>query len=160
MLENYPSLLALRSNSEQKLPAEPVAEVSKSKPVRMSMKVKLSKNKKKDFETKLDIVREKLLQPPTEKTAAVQRKTARQNWLANQIADHHYLKDIRVHRSSMMHRGAMLNITKYKLRTSSCPNIYKNSMWSVDDYDDEQVTNIFKYILSHGMILIQYVKHT
>lgn len=139
VLENYPSLLALKSSSEQRLPVEPVAEVSKTKPVRMSMKVKLNKKDKKDFETKLNIVKEKLLHPiPENKSPIVESKATRQDWLARQFStDHHYLRNIRVHRNSIMHRGAMMNIAKYKLRTSSCPNIYKNSMWSVEEIEEK-----------------------
>ncbi|CAB3253077.1 unnamed protein product [Arctia plantaginis] len=135
ILHNYPSLLALRSSSEQKLNVDPAPEVSKSKQVMMSMKYKLSKKereRKKEFENKLDIVREKLLQPiPENKPAVIQ---PRQDWWSRQFqTDRHYLRDIRVHRNSIMHRGAMMNIAKYKLRASSCPDIYRNSMWSVEE---------------------------
>lgn len=140
ILQNYPSLLALRSNSEQKLPVEPAApEVSKSKAVTMSMKLKLNKKKKEDFESKLDMVREKLLQPiPENKAAVISPRNERPNWFATHFhTDHHYLRDIRVHRNSIMHRGAMMNIAKYKLRASSCPDIYRNSMWSVEDQEEK-----------------------
>ncbi|KAG7302534.1 hypothetical protein JYU34_012452 [Plutella xylostella] len=137
ILENYPSLLALRSTSEQKLPVEPAAEVSKQKPITMSMKIKMKKKAKKDFEDKLDIVREKFLQPIPENKPANTAQTARgvrQDWLSRQFGtNHHYFRDLRVHRNSIMHRGAMMNIAKYKLRASSCPDIYRNSMWSVEE---------------------------
>ena len=42
-----------------------------------------------------------------------------------------YLKDIRVHRHSLTYRGAMLNINRYRLRASSCPDIYRNSMMTI-----------------------------
>ncbi|KAJ8728393.1 hypothetical protein PYW08_016778 [Mythimna loreyi] len=134
ILQNYPSLIALRATSEQKLNVEPT-EGSKSKPIKMSMKLKLNKKekeKKKEFEVKLDQVREKLLQPiPENKPAVIQ---PRQDWWTKQfVTDHHYLRGIRVHRNSIMHRGAMMNIAKYKLRASSCPDIYRNSMWSVEE---------------------------
>ncbi|XP_026499024.2 uncharacterized protein LOC113402887 [Vanessa tameamea] len=124
ILQNYPSLLALRTSSETKLPTG-------------SNKEKLKKNKKKDFDKKLEIVREKLLQPiPENNTAVIPPR--RQDWFSRQIqTDHHYLKDIRVHRNSIMHRGAMMNIAKYKLRASSCPDIYKNSMWSVEEPEEK-----------------------
>ncbi|XP_047994880.1 uncharacterized protein LOC125233069 [Leguminivora glycinivorella] len=136
ILQNYPSLLALRSNSEQKLPIEPAPEVPKNKPIKMSMKLKLNKKeKKKDFETKLDIVREKLLQPiPENKPAIIAPRNDRQDWW-NLKTDNHYLRGIRVHRNSIMHRGAMMNIAKYKLRASSCPDIYRNSMWSIEEQE-------------------------
>ncbi|XP_028033955.1 monocarboxylate transporter 14-like [Bombyx mandarina] len=135
VLQNYPSLLALRSNSEQKLPTEPPP--SKAKPVKMSMKLKLSKKEKKDFASKLDVVKEKLLQPIPENKVIIP-KAERQAWFSRQIqTDHHYFREIRVHRNSIMHRGAMMNIAKYKLRASSCPDIYRNSMWSVEDQEEK-----------------------
>ncbi|XP_068631976.1 monocarboxylate transporter 14-like [Battus philenor] len=137
ILTNYPSLLALRSNSEQKLAIEPMPP--KVKPVTMSVKLKLNKKEKKTFENKLDHVREQLLQPiPENKPAAVAPRNDRQDWFMRQLqTNHHYLRDIRVHRNSIMHRGAMMNIAKYKLRASSCPDIYRNSMWSMEDQEEK-----------------------
>lgn len=42
-----------------------------------------------------------------------------------------FLKDLRIHRHSLTYRGAMLNINRYRLRASSCPNIYRNSMTTI-----------------------------
>lgn len=42
-----------------------------------------------------------------------------------------YLRDLRVHRLSLTYRGAMLNINRYRLRASSCPDIYRNSMTTI-----------------------------
>ncbi|XP_075973959.1 monocarboxylate transporter 14-like [Anticarsia gemmatalis] len=42
-----------------------------------------------------------------------------------------FLKDLRVHRHSLTYRGAMLNISRYRLRASSCPNIFRNSMTTI-----------------------------
>lgn len=36
-----------------------------------------------------------------------------------------------------MYRGAMLNIHKYRLRASSCPDIYRNSMTTIARETDE-----------------------
>lgn len=36
-----------------------------------------------------------------------------------------------------MHRGVMLNTHKYRLRASSCPDIYRNSMITLAKEDDE-----------------------
>lgn len=58
-----------------------------------------------------------------------------------------FLKDLRMHRHSLTYRGAMLSLKRYRLRTSSCPDIYRNSMttiaveksaWAqgVDDFKD------------------------
>ncbi|PNF33024.1 hypothetical protein B7P43_G16380 [Cryptotermes secundus] len=53
-------------------------------------------------------------------------------------ASPHYLKNIRVHRNSVMYRGAMLNIHKYRLRASSCPDIYRNSMTTIAKENEEK----------------------
>lgn len=42
-----------------------------------------------------------------------------------------YLKDMKMHRHSLTYRGAMLNINRYRLRASSCPDIYRNSMTTI-----------------------------
>lgn len=42
-----------------------------------------------------------------------------------------YLNDMRIHRHSLTYRGAMLNINRYRLRASSCPDIYRNSMTTI-----------------------------
>ncbi|KAL3273689.1 hypothetical protein HHI36_015119 [Cryptolaemus montrouzieri] len=42
-----------------------------------------------------------------------------------------FLRDLRVHRLSVSYRGAMLNINRYRLRASSCPDIYRNSMTTI-----------------------------
>lgn len=42
-----------------------------------------------------------------------------------------FLKDLRMHRHSLTYRGAMLNINRYRLRASSCPNIFRNSMTTI-----------------------------
>lgn len=42
-----------------------------------------------------------------------------------------FLRDLRIHRLSVTYRGAMLNINRYRLRASSCPDIYRNSMTTI-----------------------------
>ncbi|XP_035213357.1 monocarboxylate transporter 9-like isoform X1 [Stegodyphus dumicola] len=42
-----------------------------------------------------------------------------------------YLRNIKVQRGSITYRGAMLNIHRYRLRASSCPDIYRNSMVTI-----------------------------
>lgn len=64
-----------------------------------------------------------------------------QSWLAKQFqsvpAQTNYLQHIKVHRNSVMYRGAILNTTKYRLRASSCPDIYRNSMITLAKEDEE-----------------------
>lgn len=60
-------------------------------------------------------------------------------WLRRQFSTNtHYFKNIRVHRNSVMYRGAALNLHKYRLRASSCPDIYRNSMITLAK-ENEQV---------------------
>ncbi|XP_013774953.1 uncharacterized protein LOC106459835 [Limulus polyphemus] len=42
------------------------------------------------------------------------------------------LNNLRLQRGSLTYRGAMLNIHRYRLRASSCPDIYRNSMTTLD----------------------------
>lgn len=42
-----------------------------------------------------------------------------------------YLRNMRIQRGSITYRGAMLNIHRYRLRASSCPDIYRNSMVTI-----------------------------
>uniref|UniRef100_A0A7G3AQK6 Putative monocarboxylate transporter 9-like protein n=1 Tax=Lutzomyia longipalpis TaxID=7200 RepID=A0A7G3AQK6_LUTLO len=45
--------------------------------------------------------------------------------------------NMRVHRNSIHYRGALLNTHRYRLRASSCPNIYRNSMTTLAKEEDE-----------------------
>lgn len=60
-------------------------------------------------------------------------------WLLKQLGTntHNNFKNIKLHRNSVMYRGAMLNIQKYHLRASSCPDIYRNSMITLDQSDKD-----------------------
>lgn len=55
-----------------------------------------------------------------------------------------YLKDLRVHRHSLTYRGAMLNINRYRLRASSCPDIYRNSMTTIAMEKDEWYAGLWE----------------
>jgi len=43
----------------------------------------------------------------------------------------YYLNHLRVRKQSLTYRGAMLSIPRYRLRASSCPDIYRNSMTTI-----------------------------
>ncbi|KAJ0175324.1 hypothetical protein K1T71_009465 [Dendrolimus kikuchii] len=60
------------------------------------------------------------------------------NWLRQISTDHHYLRDMPLYRNTMMHRGAMMTIPRYKLRASSLPDMYRNSMWSLESESDDE----------------------
>uniref|UniRef100_A0A182QGJ6 Major facilitator superfamily (MFS) profile domain-containing protein n=1 Tax=Anopheles farauti TaxID=69004 RepID=A0A182QGJ6_9DIPT len=48
-----------------------------------------------------------------------------------------FYKDMRLHRNSIHYRGALLNTHRYRLKASSCPNIYRNSMTTIAKEQDE-----------------------
>ncbi|CAL7936139.1 unnamed protein product [Xylocopa violacea] len=79
-------------------------------------------------------------------------------WLRRQFnTNTHYFKDIRVHRSSVMYRGAALNLRKYRLRASSCPDIYRNSMTTLAKENEEkwysELIDLLKGMMDFSMFL-------
>lgn len=61
-------------------------------------------------------------------------KENKRDWLKKQLSvNHHYLKDLKMSKNSISHRNAMLNIKGYRLKASSCPDIFKNSMISINE---------------------------
>ncbi|XP_020292517.1 monocarboxylate transporter 14-like isoform X2 [Pseudomyrmex gracilis] len=79
-------------------------------------------------------------------------------WLRRQFSTNtHYFKDIRVHRNSVMYRGASLNLRKYRLRASSCPNIYRNSMITLDKEEEQkwyaELVDLLKGMVDFSMFL-------
>lgn len=70
-------------------------------------------------------------------------KENKRDWLKKQLSvNHHYLKDLKMPKNSLSHRNAMLNIGRYRLKASSCPDIYKNSMITIDE--KEEVSTLTK----------------
>lgn len=87
-------------------------------------------------------------EPDTNPSEPLSDKAAITLWLKRQASGHKkppaFLKDLRLHRHSLTYRGAMLNINRYRLRASSCPNIFKNSMTTIAK---EKVRNIYFFYL-------------
>lgn len=69
-----------------------------------------------------------------------------------------YLKDLRVHRHSLTYRGAMLNINRYRLRASSCPDIYRNSMTTIAKEKVEWYSGLWElwYVLADMLDLSHF----
>ncbi|XP_073845175.1 chaski [Musca autumnalis] len=66
------------------------------------------------------------------------KPTYRSNLRRNiSIRNSNFLKDMRIHRNSIHYRGAMLNTHRYRLRASSCPNIYRNSMTTIAKEEED-----------------------
>ncbi|XP_014478799.1 PREDICTED: monocarboxylate transporter 5-like [Dinoponera quadriceps] len=79
-------------------------------------------------------------------------------WLRRQFSTNtHYFKDIRVHRNSVMYRGAVLNLRKYRLRASSCPDIYTNSMITLAKENEQkwydELVDLLKGMLDFSMFV-------
>ncbi|KAJ8957423.1 hypothetical protein NQ318_004903 [Aromia moschata] len=51
---------------------------------------------------------------------------------------HSYLKNMRFRKNSIGCRSAMLNIHKYKIKASSCPNVYRNTVEVVDNEEEDE----------------------
>lgn len=91
---------------------------------------------------------------PMEKPKSALKRTVRNDigftrmdslpWLRRQFCNTHYFKDIRVHRNSVMYRGAVLNLQKYRLKASSCPDIYTNSMITLAKENEQVLFSIFR----------------
>ncbi|XP_039754030.1 monocarboxylate transporter 4-like [Pararge aegeria] len=74
--------------------------------------------------------------PESNETRQLNDKTALSLWMRRQghgstKKPPAFFKDLRIHRHSLTYRGAMLNINRYRLRASSCPNIFRNSMTTI-----------------------------
>ncbi|XP_064477859.1 monocarboxylate transporter 9-like isoform X2 [Ornithodoros turicata] len=52
-----------------------------------------------------------------------------------QRSDSACLRNMRLQRGSLTYRGAMLNVRRYRLKASSCPDIYRNSMLTITGED-------------------------
>lgn len=48
-----------------------------------------------------------------------------------------YFKNMRIHRHSITYRSAILNTHRYRMKASSCPNIYRNSMTTLARESEE-----------------------
>lgn len=67
-------------------------------------------------------------------------KENKREWLKKQLSvNHHYLRDLKMPLNSISHRNAMLNIKRYRLKASSCPDIYKNSMITIDEKEEVRI---------------------
>ncbi|XP_066956739.1 uncharacterized protein [Macrobrachium rosenbergii] len=67
------------------------------------------------------------------------------------------LRNMRINRQSMMYRGAMLNINRYRLRASSCPDIYRNSIITIAKSEDE---NMWTYLDDMGEMITSCVDYS
>lgn len=154
ILQNYPDFVA-RRKSEVNLNVDCPPEDAKPEPAQLQVEIRAKKskieseskgdnknvangnNKSQEIHTKPNEDKE------TKKSHGHVSKAPpqQQNWLRQLSTDHHYLKDMPLYSKTLMRRGAMLSIPRYKLRASSLPDMYRNSMSSIySESDDEMVS--------------------
>ncbi|XP_073997928.1 chaski isoform X2 [Rhodnius prolixus] len=139
---NFQSLVNLPTfvDSSDKVSPEVVEELLGSEQAKRLTRNHVQKNVRSVSETgRLNSISEEV---PAFGSDGVTMNLARRSKTPHRPTSNH-LRNIRVHRNSVMYRGAILNIQKYRLRASSCPNIYRNSMTTIarerpdDDWKDE-----------------------
>lgn len=158
ILQNYPDLLT-RRHSEVNFNVELSITNKLTEPKKMNLTVMAKKPTTETEQTKTGKTEEDKEKPNNEITSnlvAVLTDTKAKeqkpipnpvksieqpSWLSRQMnIDHQYLRDMTLYKNTIMYRGAMLNIPRYKLRASSLPDIYKNSTWSLwSSSDDNKV---------------------
>ncbi|KAF5289772.1 hypothetical protein FQA39_LY03689 [Lamprigera yunnana] len=176
ILENYPTLLSCRSTSDKGLNKiqEEVGAITARVPVRMSMKLKradkqTSPTKYRELTKNSMPIDNEVQQPlltendvkiiPKARVSPPPFKRVDSYILSRTCAPipRHYLKNIKLHKNSVMYRGAMLNIPRYRLRASSCPDIYRNSMITLAQDNEEKwysdILEILKTIVDFSLFL-------
>ncbi|XP_028160179.1 monocarboxylate transporter 14-like [Ostrinia furnacalis] len=160
ILQNYPDILT-RRHSEINLNVEAPPADAVTEPAKLPVQVKIKKPK--DItESDVNKSSEKIVehegehkktkdaskstvndtkQTPRAKEHSPKKEVRGQSssWLVRQLStDHHYFKDMPLYRNTIMYRGTMMNIPRYRLKASSLPDIYKNSMWSIESESDDE----------------------
>ncbi|XP_034937463.1 monocarboxylate transporter 9-like [Chelonus insularis] len=186
ILENYPSLVLCRSMSDKKLEELSIRETTNKAGITMSMRIKQAKISnetppivtedfkvtdmidsiyisKKNINLDKDevIIDEKLPKRCTKYLSRINSDFVRADslpWIRRQLhSNTNYFKNIRVHRNSVMYRGAVLNLYKYRLRASSCPNIYRNSMTTLAKECEQkwytEFVNLLRGMMDFSMFL-------
>ncbi|XP_075979575.1 monocarboxylate transporter 9-like [Anticarsia gemmatalis] len=149
ILQNYPDVLT-RRHSEVNINIDNPENATE--PAKLPVEIKIKKPK--DEETEGKKRSQKDLQKvesnksntninstkPKEKVAPKASLPHNKSWFRQISTDHHYLKDMVFYKTSLMHRGAMMSIpSRYKLRASSLPDIYRNSTWSLESESDDEM---------------------
>lgn len=163
ILQNYPDILT-RRHSEINLHVETPPADAVPEPAKLPLQVKIKKpkdatdsdvNKSSDKLKESDNEHKKTKdaskttgndtsQTPKAKEHSPKKDSLRPqpSWLVKQIAtDHHYFKDMPLYRNTIMYRGTMMNIPRYRLKASSLPDIYRNSMWSIESESDDEMVS-------------------
>ncbi|XP_060877154.1 uncharacterized protein LOC132950003 isoform X2 [Metopolophium dirhodum] len=178
ILENYPNLLLCRSSSVSQMNNASVGKDlsdtrtvynkgnglrSDSPPLVMKMKLKQSKKSNSMGSGVISPLESQAISPPQTYTAdnsPERHPKAHHSMLKRQFSttQSSYLKSLPYHRSSVMYKGAILNIQKNSMKASSCPDIYNNNstLTVTSEPDSEwytEVKELFSGILDFSMFL-------
>ncbi|XP_075231590.1 monocarboxylate transporter 9-like [Lycorma delicatula] len=160
ILENYPSLLTCRSMSDN-CKINQICDKTRPTCLPVTMKVTSANQNQSNRPivtptSNVDTTMVPLLSGSKPNTKSVKyesapKMSADQQWKKKQsiLNNHHYLRNIKVHRNSVMYRGAVLNTYKYHLRASSCPDIYRNSMTTLAREAEESWKTELKEMLAN-----------
>ncbi|XP_025423795.1 monocarboxylate transporter 12-B-like isoform X2 [Sipha flava] len=175
ILENYPNLLLCRSSSVNQV-SNPSAGKDNSSGCKgahhrsdtppLVMKMKLKQSKKSDSMGSgviSPLESQTCTSPPQTYTAdnsPERQPKAHHSMLKRQMSttQSSFLKSLPYHRSSVMYKGAILNIQKNSQKASSCPDIYNNNstLTVASEPDSEWYTEakeLFSGILDFSMFL-------
>uniref|UniRef100_A0A2A4JUI4 Major facilitator superfamily (MFS) profile domain-containing protein n=1 Tax=Heliothis virescens TaxID=7102 RepID=A0A2A4JUI4_HELVI len=158
ILQNYPDVITRRhsevnlnvenpddTREPAKLPVEIKAKKPKDGAEGEAKKVenepkaeKAEKTETGKSNTNINSTKQKVV--PKDSKVPQQQQQLQPSWFRQiSTTDHHYLRDVPLYRNTMMHRGAMMSITRYKLRASSLPDMYRNSSWSLYSESDDEM---------------------
>lgn len=74
------------------------------------------------------------------------------------LRNSHYFRNMRIHRNSINYRSAMMNTHRYRMKASSCPNIYRNSMTTLAKEEEDvcHVTYQNIYVIINFFFLLYF----
>ncbi|CAH1737813.1 unnamed protein product [Aphis gossypii] len=178
ILENYPNLLLCRSSSVNQVNNASASKDSSdaktvnnkvgglrsdTPPLVMKMKLKQSKKSNSMGSDGMSPLESQAISPPQTYTAdnsPDRQPKPHPSMLKRQFSttQSSYLKSLPYHRSSVMYKGAILNIQKSSMKASSCPDIYNNNstLTVTSEPDSEwytEVKELFSGILDFSMFL-------
>lgn len=178
ILENYPNLLLCRSSSVSQVNNASAGKDSldtrtvnnkvgglrsDTPPLVMKMKLKQSKKSNSMGSDGMSPLESQVISPPQTYTAdnsPDRQPKPHPSMLKRQFSttQSSYLKSLPYHRSSVMYKGAILNIQKNSMKASSCPDIYNNNstLTVTSEPDSEwytEVKELFSGILDFSMFL-------
>lgn len=133
ILEHFPNSLLARSISvEQEDLSRPAKDNQNSKKATVDEKKTINLRRKvSSLFNKSKPLRPILKKPSTSTEPEEPLDPPAADDVAASVPAPYYLNHLRVRKQSLTYRGAMLSIPRYRLRASSCPDIYRNSMTTI-----------------------------